>query len=167
VEKQINSPLTSSMGRLFDAVASLIGVRNTVSYEGQAAIELEVLSKPFIDRAAAYPYTILGEIIQVKELLNAIICDLRADIPIGLIGARFHQTITQLAVDLCQQARRATGLNEATLSGGVWQNQLLRHRVQEELAEAGFIVYVHKHIPTNDGGLALGQAAVAHKITGV
>jgi hydrogenase maturation protein HypF len=164
VDKRLNAPLTSSIGRLFDAVASLIGIRNHVSYEAQAAMELEVLSKPFIASAAAYPYTI-DDIIQVKELFKAIIRDLRANEPVGLIGARFHQAIAWLAIDLCQQARDVTGLNEVALSGGVWQNQTLLQLVRQGLTEAGFTVYVHQQVPTNDGGVALGQAVVALAMT--
>jgi hydrogenase maturation protein HypF len=164
-EKRLNAPLCSSMGRLFDAVASLLGICHEVSYEGQAAIELETLSQPFMASAAAYAINwedmrgTLG--ISLRPLLQAIIDDLRAGTPAGLIGARFHRAIASLAVALCEQARRAAGLHEAALSGGVWQNQLLRQLTCAGLAEAGFIVYVHKQVPANDGGLALGQAAVA------
>jgi hydrogenase maturation protein HypF len=153
------------MGRLFDAVASLLGICHEVSYEGQAAIELETLSQPFMASAVAYAINwedmrdALG--ISLRPLLQAVIDDLRAGTPAGLIGARFHRAIARLAVALCEQARRAAGLHEVALSGGVWQNQLLRQLTCAGLAEAGFIVYVHKQVPANDGGLALGQAAVA------
>lgn len=161
VDKRINTPLTSSMGRLFDAVASLSGVRSDVTYEAQAAIEMEVLSKPFIPAAEAYPYEI-NETIKVKDVFNAILHDIRAKEPAGMIGARFHRTIAQLAVDVCKQAREQTNLNEVALSGGVWQNRVLLNLVRDGLEEEGFVVYFHKQVPTNDGGLALGQAVIAN-----
>jgi len=161
IDKNINTPLTSSMGRLFDAVASLIGVRNNVTYEAQAAIEVEVLSRPFISRAKVYPYSI-DKNIQVKDILNAIIQDIRNDMPVGVIGARFHKTVAQITIDICKRTLTKTGLNEVALSGGVWQNQILLDLVRSGLEKQGFIVYFHKQVPTNDGGLALGQVVIAN-----
>jgi hydrogenase maturation protein HypF len=161
VDKKLNAPLTSSMGRLFDAVASLSGVRSDVTYEAQAAIEMEVLSKPFIASAEAYPYEI-GETIKVKDLFNAVVHDIRANESAGMIGARFHKTIASIAVDICKQAREKRKLNEVALSGGVWQNQILLDLVRDGLENSGFTVYFHKQVPTNDGGLALGQAVIAN-----
>lgn len=163
VDKRINTPLTSSMGRLFDAVASLIGVRSEVTYEAQAAIEMEVLSKPFIASADAYPHTI-DKTIKVKELFNAILRDIRANKAMGMIGAKFHKTVAHISIDICKQAREQTRLNEAALSGGVWQNQIVLDLVRDGLEKEGFTVYFHKQVPTNDGGLALGQAVIANVI---
>ena len=163
IEKGINTPLTSSMGRLFDAVASLIGIRNDVTYEAQAAIEMEVLSKPFVRSAKAYPYSIDGTI-QVQELFKAIIQDVRKNEAAGMIGGRFHKTIAQIAIDICKQARAKMSLNEVALSGGVWQNQILLDLVINGLKEEGFVVYFHKQVPANDGGLALGQAVTANSV---
>ncbi|MGZ9221489.1 MAG: carbamoyltransferase HypF, partial [Anaerolineales bacterium] len=129
VDKKLNAPLTSSLGRLFDAVASLIGVRSEITYEAQAAIEMEVLSRPFISSAIAYPYlfeeTSDAILIRLRDVLKAIIHDVERDVPSGLIGACFHKTITQISVDICKLARAKTDLNEVALSGGVWQNQIL------------------------------------------
>lgn len=163
VDKKLNAPLTSSMGRLFDAIASLSGVRSEVTYEAQAAIEMEVLSKPFIASADIYPYTI-AETIKVKELFAAILRDIRANEAIGMIGAKFHKTIAQISMDICKQARNRTNLNEVALSGGVWQNQILLGLVRDGLEKEDFVVYFHKQVPTNDGGLALGQAVIANVI---
>ena len=163
IDKQINTPPTSSMGRLFDATACLIGVRSDVTYEAQAAIEMEVLSKPYVRLAETYPFEI-GETIQVKELLAAIVQDVRWGESMGKIGARFHKTIAQIAIDICKQARTKTSLNEVVLSGGVWQNQILLDLVRDGLAKEGFIVYFHKQVPTNDGGLALGQVVIANTV---
>jgi len=168
VDKKLNAPLTSSLGRLFDAVASLIGVRSEITYEAQAAIEMEVLSRPFISSAIAYPYlfeeTSDAILIRLRDVLKAIIHDVERDVPSGLIGACFHKTITQISVDICKLARAKTDLNEVALSGGVWQNQILLDLVRNELEKDGFVVFFHKQTPTNDGGLALGQAVVANHI---
>jgi hydrogenase maturation protein HypF len=166
IDKNLNSPLTSSMGRLFDAVASLLGIRNEVTYEAQAAIEMEVLSEPFISIAKPYSYVIeetrSGTIIRLKELLSAIIQDVRANQSVGMIGARFHRTMAEIAVDICERARERTNLNEVALSGGVWQNQILLDLVRDGLKQKGFVVYFHRQVPSNDGGLALGQAVIAN-----
>ncbi|MDP1714589.1 MAG: carbamoyltransferase HypF [Anaerolineales bacterium] len=197
VQKNLNAPLTSSMGRLFDAAASLINIRNDVTYEAQAAIEMEVLSKPYIESAKPYPYVIevchsegagrpkslsqtktetvrgvypeqsrraQGDIICLKELLTSIIQDVRAKESAGMIGARFHNTIAKIAVDSSKHARKITGINEVALSGGVWQNQILLDLVGDGLEQEGFVVYFHKQVPTNDGGLALGQAVIANHV---
>lgn len=156
----------SSMGHLFDAVASLIGVRNEVTYEAQAAMEMETLSRPFMAAVQPYPYTVEqtehGLLIRLKELLSAVADAIRAGQALGLIGARFHRTVADMAIDMCERARMCKDVNEVALSGGVWQNQILLSLVREGLKHAGFQVYVHRQVPPNDGGLALGQAAVAN-----
>jgi len=168
IDRALNSPLTSSMGRLFDAVASLIGVRNDVTYEAQAAIEMEVLSKPFISVAKSYPYIVdqteNGKIIRVREMFQSIVEDVRVNEAIGQIGANFHRTLADIAIDICRRARETTGLNEVVLSGGVWQNQILLDLVCDGLQQDDFIVYFHKQVPTNDGGLSLGQAVIANHL---
>ncbi len=162
VRKSLNAPLTSSMGRLFDAVAGLGGVRSDVSYEAQAAIELEVLSKRFIQQTSHYPYQIKEDVVVLGDLLRGVIEDVRSNQPAGWIGARFHRTMCAMAVEICKRARNDTGINEVALSGGVWQNQILLAMAREKLSEENFIVYVHRQTPANDGGLALGQAAIAN-----
>ncbi len=168
IDKHLNTPLTSSMGRLFDAVASLIGIRNDVTYEAQATIEMEVLSKPFVSIAKTYPYVIDEKgstaMIRLKPLLSAIVRDVGAQEPVGMIGARFHKTIAQIAIEVCKRAREVTGLHEVALSGGVWQNQILLDLVRDGLEQEEFVAYFHKHVPTNDGGLALGQAVIANYV---
>jgi hydrogenase maturation protein HypF len=168
VRKQINAPLTSSMGRLFDAVACIAGVRTDVTYEAQAAMELEVLSRPYLSQAEPFPFALEqredGAQIRLGELLAAVIDSARRGQPAGLIGARFHETVSAIALAACQHIRERAGLNEVALSGGVWQNQVLLHLASARLAGAGFEVYFHRQTPANDGGLALGQAAVANHI---
>ncbi len=160
--KQLNTVLTSSMGRLFDAVAALAGVRTDVTYEAQAAIELEVLAGKYLEEAQPYPFQLQDEIIQLKSLLAAVIESIRQEEPPGRIGARFHKTIAQVALGSAGQARERTGLNEVVLSGGVWQNKLLLELTIAALEGSGFCVYTHHQTPTNDGGIALGQVAVAN-----
>lgn len=168
IDREISSPLTSSMGRLFDAVASLIGVRNESTYEAQAAIEMEVWSKPYVPTSQPYTYsvekTVHGITIHLHELLQSIVEDVRAGKSIGRIGANFHRTIADMAIDVCQRARASTGLNEVALSGGVWQNQILLDLVRDGLRQKNFVVYFHKQVPTNDGGLSLGQAVIANHV---
>lgn len=168
MDNGLHMPLTSSLGRFFDAVASLIGVRNDLTYEAQAAIEMEVLSKPYMAEARPYPYVVddteAGKRIRVREILQSIVEDVRAHRSIGRIGANFHKTIVDMAINLCRQAREKTGLREVALSGGVWQNQILRDLVRNGLQQDGFVVYFHKQVPTNDGGLSLGQAAIANHL---
>jgi hydrogenase maturation protein HypF len=163
-----STPRTSSVGRLFDAVAGLIGVRNQVTYEAQAALELEVLARPFVSVVQSYPYQIDNDrTIRLKDLLSAIVEDVHAAKSVEMMAARFHKTIADMAVDVCKKARQSTDLNEVALSGGVWQNRILLKLVREGLVRDGFVVYFHRQVPTNDGGLSLGQAVIANHSFGV
>lgn len=166
VERKLNAPLTSSLGRLFDAVAALAGVRLDVTYEAQAAIELEVLARPHADHAAAFPYTLHEQdgalVIGLQELLAAVVEAAANGQPASEIGARFHATVATFSLEVCRRIRERCGLTTVALSGGVWQNQLLLTLTRRLLLADGFRVYVHRQTPPNDGGLALGQAAVAN-----
>jgi hydrogenase maturation protein HypF len=158
----LNAPLTSSAGRLFDAVAAILGVRDTVTYEGQAAIELEQRA----DRShrGAYPVDLVdGDPFRVRgaDLVRAATEDLLAGTDTAIIAARFHHGLTAAVVSGCRRARDVTGLTTVALSGGVWQNMLLLTTTVDALEAAGFRVLVHSQVPTNDGGISLGQAAVA------
>ena len=160
------APLTSCVESLFGAVASLIGIRNWSTYESQASIEMEGLARPFVCLAKSYPYVIettdQGTVIRLKDLLAAIIQDVRSGRSADMMAARFHKTIAEIAVELCRVSRRATGLNEVALSGVLWQNQILTDLVLKGLKQEGFTVYLHGQVPTNDSGLALGQVMVAN-----
>ena len=107
----------------------------------------------------------MGEIIRIREVFRSVMEDLHANQSIGRIGANFHKTIADIAIESCRCARKLTGLGEVALSGGVWQNQLLLELVREGLYEDGFVVYYHKQVPMNDGGLSLGQAVIANHVT--
>src|SRR5512133_245513 len=148
------SPVTSSAGRLFDAVAAIVGVRDAVNYEGQAAVELEQLADP--GEAGAYPARVAG-----ADLVRAVVQELEAGVAAPLVAARFHNGLAGTTVAACQALRDATGLETAALSGGVFQNLLLLERTVAGLEQAGFRVLVHSRVPPNDGGISLGQAAVA------
>jgi hydrogenase maturation protein HypF len=166
--RNLNAPPVSSMGRLFDAVAALAGVpsfaegeRTEIDYEAQGAIELEELSRDRIGEREEYPFRIEGENIRIAELLADVIRDVRAGLPAGVVGARFHRTVRSIAVSAAQAVRAQRGIRRVVLSGGVWQNALLFELTTASLHRAGFEVYTHHHVPTNDGGLALGQAVIA------
>jgi hydrogenase maturation protein HypF len=134
-------------------------------------MELETLSRPFIVSASPYPYHLEQQspseneariVIRIKDVLSSIVQDIHANVSAGMIGARFHKTIAAIALEICCQARSQTKLNEVALSGGSWQNQILLKLVRNGLKKEGFIVYSHQQVPTNDGGLALGQIAIAN-----
>jgi hydrogenase maturation protein HypF len=155
---------TSSMGRLFDAVSALIGVRQVVAYEAQAAIELEGVARGVDCGAASYAFGITGDgpptIIDPRPLLNAVIDDVRGDVPAGVIGARFHHAVAHLIVGLA--IAKGDGTRTIALSGGVFQNALLLRLAIAALRDNGFEVLTHRHVPPNDGGIALGQLLVGN-----
>jgi len=156
---QINTPVTSSMGRLFDAVSALIGVQQVATYEGQTAIEMEALADPGEENF--YPFAMTGNQIDPKPLFQSIIADLLAGTPIPTLAARFHHSIAHMALDGCINLRVKYGINTIALSGGVWQNQFLLNATLQLLTQNKFDVLIHHFVPTNDGGIALGQAVIA------
>jgi hydrogenase maturation protein HypF len=161
LEKKINTPLTSSMGRLFDAAAALAGVRQSVNYEAQAAIEFEALADSA--EAGKYPFTWSPPKVQVRGAVEALVADALAGVPIGVMSARFHNGLAEVCRVACVETREKFGVNEVALSGGVWQNITLLRGALPLLENEGFKVYIHREVPTNDGGLSLGQAVIAAK----
>ncbi|MFL5792603.1 MAG: carbamoyltransferase HypF [Actinomycetota bacterium] len=160
------SPATSSAGRLFDAVAAILGVRDAVNYEGQAAVELEQLADP--GEPAAYPVRVAaadarGGPLRLAgtDLVLAVVEDLEAGVAPPLVAARFHNGLAAATVAACQALREESGLGTVALSGGVFQNMLLLERMVAGLERTGFRALVHSRVPPNDGGISLGQAAVA------
>ena len=178
VEKGINTPLTSSCGRLFDAVSALLDVRAEITYEAQAAIELEMLATPgssvhgdelrhWLEQP--YPYQIEGEdngrIIRLADLVAAIVHDIQAGIQPARISRRFHATLAVITAEMGDRIRQDRHLDRIALSGGCYQNQLLLNLTLLALQQSGFEVLIHRRVPPNDGGLSLGQAAVvAHQL---
>lgn len=174
LERGINSPLTSSCGRLFDAVAALLDIRSKVSYDGQAAIELEALAETaeFQSPPATfcegdrYGYEILSAEekplqLDFSPIFPEILTDIKTGIKTSHIAGRFHDTVASGVVDVCLQICRTTGLDRVVLSGGVFQNRMLSEKVYTALVSNGYKVFTHRLVPPNDGGLALGQAAIA------
>jgi hydrogenase maturation protein HypF len=154
---------TSSMGRLFDAVSSLAGVRHVADYEAQAAIELEGISRNQ-DDCGAYPFALQGAgpvVADAAPVVRAVVADVREGVPAAIIGARFHAGVATLVVDLAARCRTATDLGTVALSGGVFGNALLLSMTRKRLRDRDFTVLCHRHVPPNDGGLALGQVLVA------
>jgi hydrogenase maturation protein HypF len=161
--RQINAPLTSSAGRLFDAVAALAGIRDRVSYEGQAAIELEGLATG-IAADGSYPFQFESGpvcVVDTRPLVRAVARDAASGVGPAKIGRRFHSSLVEVVATVCDQLRRETGLGAVALSGGVFLNALFTHEVFARLTRDGFRVYRHRLVPPNDGGLSLGQLAVA------
>jgi len=162
MRRGVNAPPTSSMGRLFDAVAALAGVRAVSNYEGQAAADLEQLA----DETATGRYAFaLGDAsplpVDAAPVIDAIISDLRNGATAGVISARFHRAVAAMVADVAAGLRDKHGLNAVALGGGVFQNVTLLALAEDRLRDAGFNVLIHAQVPTNDGGLSLGQAAVA------
>ena len=162
----VNAPVTSSMGRLFDAAAALLGVRDAVNYEGQAAIELEQLAS--LGERGGYTATIEpGEPFRVRgtDLIAAIAADLRGGVDRATIAARFHNAVVTLIAGGCLLLRERHGLTTVALSGGVFQNLLLATAAVARLEAGGFRVLTHSRVPCNDGGISLGQAVVAGAVS--
>ena len=171
IDRQLNTPFTSAAGRLFDAVAALIGIRQQVSYEAQAAIELEMLATGQQEAGKAdeappiYPFGVEpgedGAIIHVRAMIEAIQSDLRTETRQAEIACKFHHTMAEMIVSVCRRVAEETGLRTVALSGGCFQNRLLLGLAVLNLEKAGLSVLVHRQVPCNDGGISLGQAALA------
>ncbi len=152
---------TTSMGRLFDAVSSLLDLRHVVSYEGQAAIELETVATGADGVCGSYRFGLSGEEIDPAPVVRGVVHDVRAGLPTAAISAGFHGAVIDVITELARRAHRRTGIDLVALSGGVFQNALLARGVRRQLRGTGLSVLTHHLVPPNDGGLALGQAAVA------
>ncbi len=165
LERGLNSPRTSSMGRLFDAVAALAGVRQLVNYEAQAAIEFEAALDP--QEPGAYQFELREKVVDSREAILGLLADVASGVSIPRIAARFHNGLVELSQHVCEEIRSQTGINEVALSGGVWQNMTLLERTTSSLRKDGFVVYIHHQVPTNDGGISLGQVMIGATKYGV
>lgn len=163
LERNINCPLTSSMGRLFDAVSALLGIKTDISYEGQAAIELEYYA--YITTAEPYSFEITenGDNFEIETsgIVVGIVNDLRIGKVREEIASKFHSTVVEMVVKGCCLIRKNYSLNRVVLSGGVFQNVTLLKMAYDRLKENGFKVFTHSEIPANDAGIAIGQAIIA------
>jgi hydrogenase maturation protein HypF len=164
-EQGVNSPLASSMGRLFDAVSSLVGLCQENTYEGQAAVRLEVAARGASNRVSGYPWKLTEQdgrlIADPGPMITDILDDLARGRPKAEIARRFHRSVVDLVVRCCRWIRQKEGLNQVALTGGSFQNAILAEETVHRLRRGGFQVLTHRRVPPNDGGLALGQAAVA------
>jgi hydrogenase maturation protein HypF len=158
LDSALPMPVTTSAGRLFDAVAALCGVRDQVSYEGQAAIELEQLVDPAV--RTGYPVTRAGGLIRASDLVRGVVADLRSGVTVPVVAARFHHGLAGSLVAAAAEAAATRGLDAVALSGGVFQNQVLLEAVRCGLEGVGLRVLVHSRMPCTDGGISLGQVAV-------
>lgn len=159
LERRVNTPLTSSLGRLFDAAAALAGIRQQVNYEAQAAMEFEATVDPA--ESGAYHFEIAEGKIDVRPAFRALIADVRRGMSPATISARFHNGLVEGIREICNEIRMKTAVREVALSGGVWQNRIMLKKAIAGLNADGFRVYIHRQVPTNDGGIALGQAVIA------
>jgi len=168
LKRGINSPLTSSAGRLFDAVSALAGVRGEIDYEAQAVIELEMLAPDETGELGreSYPFTIFEQhgvrVVKLSELFESLVRDVKNQVSVDIISLKFHNTVAQMVADMCKSIARETGINKVALSGGVFQNRLLLKLATGILQKEGFSVLTHRLVPCNDGGISLGQAVVAN-----
>ena len=160
LERDINCQRTSSLGRLFDAVASLAGLRHEVNYEAQSAIELE--NSINLEQEKAYHFEFDIQQIKIAPVLEAIILDIQNSVTKSDIAAKFHNSVRFMVLEGCNKISQETGCRTIALSGGVWQNKFLISHAIADLEEVGFRVLVHHQVPANDGGLALGQALIAN-----
>src|ERR1700756_1362016 len=159
--KGINAPVTSSAGRLFDAVAALVGIRQQVTFEGQAAMELESLIESGV--TAVYPFEFSNgfpQIIDWAPMIGEMLVDLQKGIPQGAIAAKFHNTLAEIIIEVARQVVTP----KVVLTGGCFQNRYLLEQAVQRLSQAGFKPYWHQRVPPNDGGIALGQIAAAARV---
>jgi hydrogenase maturation protein HypF len=168
IERKINSPLSSSMGRLFDAISALLGIRGKIDYEGQAAVELEMAAyeEDYDHAQESYPYRIVEDqgirIVHLRDLLSAVMEDLHQGTSKGRISVKFHNTVARMINEMCHLIADETGITQVALSGGVFQNRLLSRKAVSLLESSGFQVFTHRQVPCNDGGISLGQAVIAN-----
>jgi hydrogenase maturation protein HypF len=159
LEKQVRCPRTSSAGRLFDAVASIIGIRDQVSFEGQAAMELEFCAAA--DVQESYEYSVQGAdpfVVDWAPMIRQILSEKESGTAAAAIAAKFQNTLSAIIVDIAHRV----GEQRVLLTGGCFQNRYLTERTVHKLAAAGFTPYWHQRVPPNDGGIALGQVMAAH-----
>jgi hydrogenase maturation protein HypF len=163
LEHRINTPMTSSIGRLFDAVASIVGIRQVINYEAQAAIELEAIVN--LENEERYGYEIQSTnghfIIDPSQIIHSVVNDIQAGLTPDIISARFHNTLASMVLDVCKKVQEIYSYSRVVLSGGVWQNMTLLNQTVRKLETNGFDPYIHYQVPSNDGGIALGQAVIA------
>ena len=166
ISKRVNSPQTSSLGRLFDGIAAILGLRKRVAYEGQAAMELEMTICTETEESYDYHWERGKDSYQIPvgPIVRGVVKDIENGLQVSDISSKFHMTLIRLFSDLCTLLRQETGLDRVVFSGGVFQNARLLGGLRKALGERNFQVFTHSLVPTNDGGISLGQAVVAAAI---
>ena len=165
IARRFQTVETSSSGRLFDAVAALVGLGGRVTFEGQAAIALESVALPGVDAHYAFHVNDNDPLeLDMRPAVEEIMRDLSLGAAVGHISACFHNTVAAAIVHVCQRLRKREGLNRVCLSGGVFQNMYLLERTVKDLSSGSFEVFLHAIIPPNDGGISLGQAVIANEV---
>jgi hydrogenase maturation protein HypF len=166
-EQRLRTPSTSSVGRLFDAVASLAGIRDRTTFEGQAAIALEALAAGAPEDPSVYAFDVARGaedgrwIIDTRPLVRDVVEEIARGVKAAVVARRFHVTLAAIVADVCERIRASTGLHAVALSGGCFVNALLLRESDARLRAAGFVAHTHRQVPPNDGGLCLGQLAIA------
>ncbi len=166
MDKDIRSPLTSSCGRLFDAVASILGIRDVITFEAEGAIGVEMQSLEDVEQGYGFvikggaPYTI-----DLRPMIGEMVDDLRRGLPLHEVGGRFHNTVVGIIVRVAGMVREEISIDRVCLTGGCFQNDMLTEKSIAGLTKEGFKVFIHRIVPTNDGGISLGQAVVAASVT--
>jgi hydrogenase maturation protein HypF len=161
VMSSTNSPETSSMGRLFDALASLLDLKHVINYEGQAAIELEAIAEQYCTQSYEFEVTADGHLVKAEAVIRGAVKDLLEGVSPQKVSAKFHLGVARLIGEIARLVRTERRYNRVVLSGGVFQNMLLLEATRRILKAQGFEVFTHKRVPPNDGGISLGQAAIA------
>jgi hydrogenase maturation protein HypF len=164
IARGVQTVATSSCGRLFDAVAAMLGLASEVSFEGQAAIALEMAVEAGVEER--YDFEVeenVALVIDLRPMIRGIARDVASGGRVGVIAARFHNTVSAVIVEVCCRIRRSDGLDRVCLSGGTFQNVYLLGRTAAELRRFGFGVFLHAMVPANDGGISLGQAVIANE----
>jgi hydrogenase maturation protein HypF len=164
LERGTGCVATSSMGRLFDAVSSLLGLRHEASYEAEAALCLQWAAEEALGLgvpAQRYRFGLTESELDASPVLRALVADLRRGVGTGAMAAGFHAAVADVVGEVAEEQRARTGIGVVALSGGVFQNTLLLGLARRELESRQFDVLTHRAVPPNDGGLALGQAAIA------
>ncbi len=164
LNNKLNTPLTSSTGRLFDAVSALLNICRDTTYHAEAPMRLESVATENIETFYNYE---LKDTIQLVKTFAGMIMDLKDGTPVGVISSKFHNTIVQIILETVKAINKKTGINKVAISGGSFQNRILLAKTEVKLTQLGYTVYSQSNIPSNDGGIALGQLAIAAKRRGM
>ena len=165
IDKNINSPETSSIGRLFDGISSLIGFNSNISFEGEAAIYLQNISNDSITESYTYSIKTINSlyILDFVNIIKGIIKDINNNLAVSIISKKFHNTIINATIEIILILRKDYNISSVALSGGVFQNEILFTGIIDVLEKNNFNIYTHRNIPCNDSGISFGQLIIANE----